>query len=68
MAERNGVVFLRVLASAERRSEAAILTGSFQVNTPGSRSRALLVSFTCRDQCSIRSSGTPPPGPRRSHP
>ena len=50
MAERNGSVFRRRLRSAERLSERAMLRGSPRVNTPLSKSRALLVWVTCPDQ------------------
>lgn len=40
----------RWLWSADRFSDNAILRGSSQVNTPGSRSSALLDSVTCCDQ------------------
>ena len=49
MAERNGSDFRRVLDSAERFSERAILLGSSHVNTLGSRSRALLFFVTAWD-------------------
>lgn len=50
IAERNGSALRRWLCSAECFSDSAICRGSFQVNTPGSRSKALLVSVTCCDQ------------------
>src|SRR5262249_33949256 len=39
----------RVLISAERFKDAAMRCGSFQVNTPGSRSSALLCRITSAD-------------------
>jgi hypothetical protein len=39
--------FRRSLLSADRFKDSAILWGSSQEKTPGSRSRALLVSATC---------------------
>lgn len=50
IADRNGDVFLRRLASADAFNEAAIACGSSQVKTPGSRSNALLCCVTRRDQ------------------
>src|SRR5262245_29982751 len=50
MAERKGSLFRRLLRSAERFSERAMLRGSSREKTPGSRSRALLVWVTRRDQ------------------
>jgi hypothetical protein len=53
MADRNGGDFLRVLASAERRSDSAIFFGSRQVNTPCSRSSASLCRVTSLDQLEL---------------
>jgi hypothetical protein len=50
MADWSGVPFRRMLSSAERLSDSAIFLGSFQVNTPGSRSSALLRFVTSADQ------------------
>ena len=50
MAERNGSALRRPLRSAERLSDRAIARGSFNENTPVSRSRASLVSVTRCDQ------------------
>ena len=47
IADRKGSVLRRVLLSAERFRDAAISRGSSRANTPGSRSRALLVLVTC---------------------
>src|SRR5215207_6188624 len=44
-----GVPLRRVLRSAERLSESAILRGLLEVNTPFSRSSASLRSITARD-------------------
>ncbi len=49
MAERNGSAFRRVLLSADRLSDSAIFFGSVPVNTPTSRSRALLSLVTLSD-------------------
>lgn len=49
MAERNGPVLRRMLISAECLRDKAIRLGSSQVNTPGSRSRALLSRETRPD-------------------
>jgi len=50
MADRNGGALRRGLLSAECLSESAILLGSPQVNTPSSRSSALLSLVTLPDQ------------------
>lgn len=50
MAERNGGALRRVLLSADCLSDIAIFLGSVQVNTPSSRSRALLSLETLPDQ------------------
>src|SRR5713226_6739243 len=50
MADCSGEPFRLLLVSAERLSEEAIRRGSSQVNTPASRSRALLVVVTRCDQ------------------
>ena len=50
MADRNGSLFRRRLRSAERFNESAMLRGLSRENTPGSKSSALLVSVTRRDQ------------------
>src|SRR6266542_6695009 len=50
IAERYGLLLRRLLCSAERFSERAMRRGSSWANTPFSRSSALLVSITCRDQ------------------
>jgi hypothetical protein len=50
MAERNESVFRLLLRSAERLSDRAILRGLVRVNTPRSKSRALLVLVTRWDQ------------------
>src|SRR6266568_6533849 len=52
MAERNGSALRRRLRSAERLSDAAMARGLRSLNTPSSRSRASLVSFTRRDHFS----------------
>src|SRR5262249_57732500 len=49
-AERKGLLFRRVLLSADRFNDAAIRLGSRDVNTPLSRVSASLCSVTCRDQ------------------
>jgi hypothetical protein len=46
MADWNGVPFLLVLFSADRFKDRAIFFGSFDLNTPDSRSSASLVSIT----------------------
>jgi len=50
MADWSGVPFRRMLSSVERLSDSAIFLGSFQVNTSGSRSSALLRFATSADQ------------------
>ena len=50
MADWKGSLFRRRLRSAERFKERAMLRGSSRENTPGSRSSALLVWVTRRDQ------------------
>jgi len=50
MAERNGEALRRVLLSADCLSDSAIFFGSVQVNTPCSRSSALLSLVTVPDQ------------------
>ena len=50
MAERNGSDLRRWLASAERLSEAAMARAERRVNTPRSRSSALLRRLTSADQ------------------
>lgn len=50
MADWNGRALRRGLVSAERFNDRAILFGSFHVNTPPSRSRALLSFVTLPDQ------------------
>ncbi len=50
IAERNGSVLRRSLARAERRNDWATARGESSLNTPGSRSRALLVVVTRCDQ------------------
>jgi len=50
IAERKGSLFLRVLRSAERLSERATSRGVFFMNTPSSRSSALLLRMTSADQ------------------
>src|SRR5262245_38274810 len=50
MAERKGSAFRRVLAWAERFSDAAIAFGSLKAKTPVSRSSAFECSVTCCDQ------------------
>jgi len=50
IAERNGALLRRELASAERLSERATARGLRLVNTPRSRSSALLVRMTRADQ------------------
>jgi NAD(P)-dependent dehydrogenase (short-subunit alcohol dehydrogenase family) len=47
---RIGLLLRRWLRSAERFSELTVRRGSSQVNTPLSRSSALLISMTCFDQ------------------
>jgi hypothetical protein len=49
MADGNGAALRRRLASADLFRDAAISRGLVQVNTPASRSKALLVEATCRD-------------------
>jgi hypothetical protein len=49
MADWNGVPFLLLLFSADRFNERAIFFGSFDLNTPDSRSSASLVCITRRD-------------------
>ena len=66
MAEANGVVLRCSLASADRLSECAIFRGSSQVNTPGSRSSAWLVSVTCCDQRCECFAATGPRSPVRT--
>jgi len=50
MAERNGSALRRRLASADLFREAAMARGELCVNTPGSRSSALLLFITWADQ------------------
>lgn len=50
MAERYGSLLRRRLCSADRLSDWAMAVGSASLKTPGSRSSALLVSVTWRDQ------------------
>jgi hypothetical protein len=50
IAERNGALLRRRLRSAERLSESATARGVRLVNTPRSRSSALLVRMTLADQ------------------
>lgn len=50
IADRNASDLRRRLCSAERRSDAATLLALGFVNTPGSRSSALLVDVTRPDQ------------------
>src|SRR6266496_3221872 len=50
IAERYGLLLRRLLCSAERFNERAMRRRSSWANTPLSRSSALLVSITCRDQ------------------
>lgn len=50
MAERKGSAFRRRLRSADFLSESAIARGLPFRNTPFSKSSALLLSITCRDQ------------------
>lgn len=50
MAERNGSALRRLLASAERLSDAAIARAERRLKTPGSRSSALLLASTRADQ------------------
>lgn len=49
MADWYGVPFFRLLFSAERFNDLAIFFGSFDLNTPDSRSSASLVSITWCD-------------------
>src|SRR5947207_5986946 len=49
MAERYGSLLRRVLACADFFNDRAIFAGSFQVNTPRSRSSALLRRVTLAD-------------------
>lgn len=49
MADWKGVPFLRLLLSADRFKDRAILLGSFDLNMPDSRSNASLVCITLRD-------------------
>jgi hypothetical protein len=49
MADLYALLFRRLLWSADRFNERAMLRGSFLENTPGSKSSALLVSVTRRD-------------------
>jgi len=49
-AERNGLLFRRLLLSADRFNDAAIRLGSRNVKTPLSRVSASLCSVTCCDQ------------------
>src|SRR5262245_3158000 len=49
-AERKGLLFRRLLLSADRFKDAAIRLGSRDVKTPLSRVSASLCSVTCRDQ------------------
>src|SRR5262249_23797141 len=49
-AERKGLLFRRLLLSADRFKDAAIRFGSRELKTPLSRVRASLCSVTCRDQ------------------
>ena len=49
MADWNGVPFFLVLFSADRFKDRAIFFGSFDLNTPDSRSSASLVSITWCD-------------------
>ena len=50
IAERNGALLRRLLRSAERLSERAIARALRFLNTPPSRSSALLVRMTRADQ------------------
>jgi hypothetical protein len=50
IAERNGALLRRLLRSAERLSDRATARGLRLVNTPRSRSSALLVRMTRADQ------------------
>ncbi|MGZ5676115.1 MAG: hypothetical protein ACXWHC_15070 [Usitatibacter sp.] len=59
MADLNGVAFLRSLRSAEAFRDRAILSGSRNVKTPASRSRALLVSVTRCDHHSDLADAAP---------
>jgi hypothetical protein len=47
IAERNGALLRRLLRSAERLSDSATACGLRLVNTPFSRSTALLLRITC---------------------
>src|SRR6516165_6984494 len=49
-AERKGLLFRRLLLSADRFKDAAIRLGSRELKTPLSRVSASLCSVTCRDQ------------------
>src|SRR5215831_2631912 len=49
-AERKGLLFRRLLLSADRFKDAAIRLGSRELKTPFSRVSASLCSVTCRDQ------------------
>src|SRR5215831_11426402 len=61
-AERKGLLFRRLLLSADRFSDAAIRLGSRNVKTPLSRVSASLCSVTCCDQ------RRPVPAARRDEP
>src|SRR5215471_19175310 len=61
-AERNGLLFRRLLLSADRFNDAAIRLGSRNVKTPLSRVSASLCSVTCCDQ------SRPVPAARRDEP
>src|SRR5512144_1368765 len=50
IAELNGCALRRLLSSADRLRERAMLFGSSLAKTPLARSSALLVSMTCRLQ------------------
>src|SRR5262245_1394932 len=61
-AERKGLLFRRLLLSADRFNDAAIRLGSRNVKTPLSRVSASLCSVTCCDQ------RRPVPAARRDEP